>query len=80
MGKFDNKDAISVNYQMDTDTPHKCDRSAVGALSDNGVGNIKFQGVRAKHGEYVWVTVSNVSGAYFHISDISTVLVISSRR
>lgn len=80
-GQFDDADSISVKYAMDSFTPDfSCVAASTSALGNSGSGNLKFQGVRARRGEYLSLSIKNISGAKFYITQIIAFLIRGVRR
>jgi len=80
-GHFGGNQAVEVNYAMDGVTPGLTyGGMSQSRIGDEGGGSLKFQGVRAKHGEYLSLIVKNVSGAKFFITEMYAFLIKGSRR
>lgn len=80
-GQFDTRNALLAKYAMDSFTPDlECVEASTSAVGVSGSGAIKFNGVRARHGEYLSVLVANVGGAYFFIRSIIAFMINGPRK
>lgn len=80
-GHFEDKDSLTVKYAMDSLTPDfEAVEAATSRVGAGGGGSLKFNGIRARHGEYLSVLVGNVLGKYFFIDKIVAIMVHGSRK
>jgi len=80
-GLFDSSTATEMFYAMDgLNSANNYTSAPTSRIGAGGGGGIKFQGVRAKHGEFISAIVKNVNGARFVINNIIAFIIKGCRR